>query len=110
LAARNTPSGGSKPDKLWRDAIHRAVKRTLEDGQTRRLDALADRLVEKGLEGDVVAMKEVGDRLDGKSDANLNLNASDSFIEALRTVNAIRQSAVGGVVGEVGEQSGPVRH
>ena len=44
-----------------------AVKRESEDGgKTKKLAALADKLVERGLDGDVTALKEIGDRLDGK--------------------------------------------
>lgn len=57
---------GPKQEKPWRDAIHRAVKRTAEDKKTKRLDQLANSLVAAGIEGDVSALKEIGDRLDGK--------------------------------------------
>lgn len=49
--------------KPWREAIDRAIAQS--DGATLR--ALADRLIQKALEGDVAALKEVGDRLDGRS-------------------------------------------
>lgn len=70
MAARKTKSEGKKPDKLWHHAIMRAVNRP--NGQilpstAPKLEFLADRLVEKGLDGDVQAMREVGDRLDGKA-------------------------------------------
>lgn len=64
MAATKTPPGGVKSDKLWRDAIHRAVKRT-EKGD-KWLEKLADKLVAVAMEGDVSALKEIGDRLDGK--------------------------------------------
>ncbi len=66
MAARNSPSAGSKPDKIWRDAVHRAVKRADEGEQTPRLERLADQLIKEALAGDLVALKEIGDRLDGK--------------------------------------------
>ncbi|MCA0846110.1 hypothetical protein [Salipiger thiooxidans] len=37
-----------------------------EEGQPKKLDRLADCLVDAGLAGDVSALKEIGDRLDGK--------------------------------------------
>ncbi len=61
-------SVGNKPDKLITDAIRRAVLRQAEKGKpTKRLELLADRLVEKGIEGDVSAIKEIADRLEGKA-------------------------------------------
>jgi len=61
-----TPSAGGKPDKIWRDALMRAVKREIANGPGRKLEMLADKLVDKALEGDVSALKEIGDRIDGK--------------------------------------------
>jgi hypothetical protein len=49
-------------NKPWADAINRAL--LAEDGK--KLRALADKLIDRALEGDVTALKEVGDRVDGK--------------------------------------------
>lgn len=59
---------GRKGEKFWADAVRRAVHRRLEEteGQPRKLEVLADRLVDAGLDGDIQALKEIGDRLDGK--------------------------------------------
>lgn len=71
MAAPNNPKG-AKSDKIWREAIMRAVRRLGGDqppsnpSEAQRLDLLADALVAKGLDGDVPAIREVGDRLDGK--------------------------------------------
>jgi hypothetical protein len=54
---------GEKQNRLWGDAIRRAVVQ--DDGK--RLRMLAERLLDKAAEGDVSALKELGDRLDGKS-------------------------------------------
>jgi hypothetical protein len=68
LAARIKPSTGAKSDKLWRDAIHRAVKQRLKgEGNPLALDQLARKLVDCALQGDIPALKEIGDRLDGKA-------------------------------------------
>jgi hypothetical protein len=53
----------ARDGRIWRDAIRRAI--LADDG--RKLRALAERLLEKAAEGDVAALKEVGDRIDGKS-------------------------------------------
>lgn len=72
MAAPINPKG-AKSDKIWRDAIMRAVRRRVGDPiatdgpECQRLERLADALVAKGLESDVPALKEIGDRLDGKA-------------------------------------------
>jgi hypothetical protein len=60
---------GRKPDKIMRDALILALMREAEDGEgvaTRKLHLIAGRLVEKALGGDISAIKEVCDRVDGK--------------------------------------------
>ena len=59
------PNGQPKRTKLWRDAIERAIKRREQD-DPQALEKLADQLLAKVAEGDVAAIKEFGDRLDGK--------------------------------------------
>lgn len=58
----------------WRDAIRKAV---LRDG---KLDALAQALVARALEGDIAALREIGDRLDGKARQSVELEAQQSFL------------------------------
>lgn len=66
MAAPKNPLG-AKSDKIWREAVMRAVKRESEGkGSPHQLEKLADMLVATGLTGDVSALKEIGDRLDGK--------------------------------------------
>lgn len=67
MAARVNPSAGPKPDKIWREAIQRAVRRRADGkGSPQELERLATALVDAGLEGDISALREIGDRLDGK--------------------------------------------
>lgn len=58
---------GRRKNRPWRDAINRAVQRA-QTGKVDylALDALADALVAAGMAGEVNALKELGDRLDGK--------------------------------------------
>lgn len=54
--------------KVWRAAIDRALERRTKsrsDG-IKEIDALADKLLELVAQGDLPALKEFGDRLDGK--------------------------------------------
>lgn len=67
MAARNDGKTGFKADKLWTDALRRAVLRAAEDGKpTKRLEIIANQCAKKAMEGDITAMKEIGDRLDGR--------------------------------------------
>lgn len=65
MAAPINPKG-SKSEKHWRDAIRRAV--AADDGtkKTKRLFVIAEKLVTMAEAGDMAAIKEIGDRLDGK--------------------------------------------
>lgn len=65
-----------KSAKLWRDAIMLAISRPDETGR-KRLRALADKLVDQALDGDVTALKEIGDRIDGKPAQIQILNGDD---------------------------------
>lgn len=66
------PKGAENKDKEWRDAVRRAVHdlRAATPGtkakKIRAITLLATKLVDRALEGDVAALKEIGDRLDGK--------------------------------------------
>lgn len=84
MAAPKNPVG-SKSDKIWRDAIMRAVRRVDKDVKDQRLDRLADRLVKSAMEGDVSALKEVGDRLDGKPVQGIEHSGSllEEFLDRL---------------------------
>lgn len=66
MAAPKNPLG-AKSDKIWRNAIMRAVHRTKSGDDAKALEKLADRLVEEAIGGDVPALREIGDRLDGKA-------------------------------------------
>ncbi len=66
MAARKS-KGNQWSDKIWRDAIRVSVMRAQDDPKKgKRLAGLADALVDAGMDGDVSALKEIGDRIDGK--------------------------------------------
>lgn len=52
-----------RANKPWREALDRAIIQS--DGKTLR--ALAEALIKRAKRGDVQALKEIGDRLDGKA-------------------------------------------
>ena len=52
--------------KPWQDAINRALARFGEGSYDGGLNKLADQLIEKCTEGDLPALKELGDRIEGR--------------------------------------------
>ena len=52
--------------RVWRDAINRALENRSRVDQVHALDVLAEKLLAKCDEGDMQALKELGDRIEGK--------------------------------------------
>jgi len=78
-------------DKIFADAVRRAVLRKMQGkAKSTKLEALADELVNKGLAGDVSALKEIADRLDGKSkqaiDNTTTLGVTDPLLDLIRSI------------------------
>lgn len=55
---------GPYADKLWREALRKAVLKRVEKAQ--RLDRIAEKVVSAAEDGKMDAVREIGDRLDGK--------------------------------------------
>lgn len=66
-----------KSDKIWRDALIRALGRRREGGVDAGLDELADNVVALANTGDVQAIKEIGDRIDGKPKQQTEVTGAD---------------------------------
>jgi hypothetical protein len=56
---------GRKGEKLWRDALRIAVEGEDHEGR-RKLRVIAEKCVELAMDGDLGAIKEIGDRMDGR--------------------------------------------
>ena len=66
MAATKSPQG-YKSEKPWRAALQRAGKRRESGkGNPQWLDRMADACVREAADGNVAAMKEYGDRVEGK--------------------------------------------
>lgn len=72
-----------------------AIKEAHDDGRD-KLRAIADKLVDLAIEGDMQAIKEIGDRLDGKPsqaiDGILTHEAGDSIKALMDAVNGRTRS------------------
>lgn len=58
------PAGAQNKDKPFKDALRMAIADA--DGDNKALRQVAEALVSKAMTGDVSAIKEIADRLDGK--------------------------------------------
>lgn len=93
MAKVGAPKGNTNALKgrPWTDAIKRALARrsnSVEGG----LNDLADKFIEAVANGDAWAIKELGDRMDGKP-AQTNILANDDP-EGFKTVTEIRNVIV----------------
>lgn len=73
MAAPEGNTFSSKDKRLWRNTLMRAV--TQADPE--KLRKIADKLIEKAAEGDMAAIKELGDRLDGKASQQVQVTGGD---------------------------------
>lgn len=86
------PNGGKKDQRLF----HRAINHALEArGNGDKMDALkliASALVEQAIEGNEWAIREIGDRLDGKAQQYVEISKSDPFENmSAEDVHALKQ-------------------
>jgi hypothetical protein len=85
---------GAWANKAWRDALRIAVLRapSEEVEPKTNLDELAIKLVTTAKTGDMTAIKELGDRLDGKP--SQALVGGDEDDNPIRTITEIRTTIV----------------
>lgn len=79
--------------KLWSAAINRALDaRTKKEGKD-ALDELAEKLLKKCDEADMTALKELGDRLEGKPAASMLVGEDPEYPIYSRLERAIVDAA-----------------
>lgn len=83
-------AGRPPKEKSFANMLNIAIKEATESGET-KLRAVADALVDKAIAGDVQAIKEVADRLDGKVPQAL---VGDSEEDPINLVTEIRRVIV----------------
>ena len=82
-------NAASRTPRYWRDAIQRALEKRSQsraDG-IQEIDALADELLKLVAAGDLGALKEFGDRMDGKPPQAI---VGDDERDPVRTVTEIQ--------------------
>ena len=83
----NPNSWNNKKEKKtpWSEAINRCMETHKPADRRRKLDLLAQRVYEMAMEGNVEAVKEIGNRLDGKARQSIEItDDGDSLL--LKTV------------------------
>lgn len=73
MAGTEGNTNSSKDNRLWRNTIMRAIAQ----GDAERLRKIAEALLDKAADGDMVAIKELGDRLDGKASQQLQVTGAN---------------------------------
>lgn len=97
MAEVGAPTGNqnsSKSNRLWGETIKRAV--LAQDPE--KLRKIADKLIDMAEAGDLAAMKELGDRLDGKAAQSVALTGAegtDLFAPLVAASEALRESIRG---------------
>ncbi len=103
MPARKNPGGGKGQDKVWSDAIRIAAFRRSETDGPKLLAQAAETLIALAVKGDIGALREMGDRLDGKAVQGVEMGGVDggaievadvSTMEAARLIlAALREAA-----------------
>lgn len=63
--------------KVWTAAVERALSARSALDRKDALEACANALIDKAMEGDMTALKELGDRLEGKPAQAVSLSGPD---------------------------------
>jgi len=67
LGNRNATNG-----RMWNNAIKKALRKRSKSEQMEALEEIAEKLIVKALDGDIAALREIGDRLDGKPNQSIS--------------------------------------
>ncbi len=95
--------------KFWRAAIERALERRTKsrgDG-LKEIDALAERLIQLVAAGDISAIKEFGDRIDGKAHQSMDIGVTGSRTAEELGDDELASIAAAGRAGTDSEAAGP---
>lgn len=87
------PQGRRAEPKPWRDALRHALSLEGPDGR-KLLDVLAARVVQMAVDGDMEAVKEVANRLDGKPLQQINVADADGDAFGVGLVQELERAAL----------------
>lgn len=89
MAAPEGNTNSSKSNRLWGETIRRAIAQS----DPERLRRIAESLLAKAEDGDLAAMKELGDRLDGKASQSVAITDNEGgnlFSALVASADALR--------------------
>lgn len=66
----------AKKGKDWTQAIRKALAHYSGEGATKGMEMLASELVTAASKGDAWALKEIGDRIEGKPGQSIDMNVT----------------------------------
>ena len=92
--AASITNNGYKSDKLITDAIRVALKREAvgADGKpTRKLNVIAEKLVDEAAAGNMTAIKEVMDRTEGRPNQSVTVEPGESLLAILDELEQRRE-------------------
>lgn len=94
MAGKGAPKGNNNAAKakIWTAAIERALEKRLGD-RIQALDDLAEKLLKKCDEGDLQALKELGDRLEGKPNQSISGDPENPLHVVTKVVREIVDAA-----------------
>lgn len=84
----NPNSRGQQRDKPWRDALRMAVNEDTPDG-FKKLRKIAEACADAAIAGDMQAVKEIGDRLDGKVPQAIVGDDEESAINVIHRIERV---------------------
>jgi len=77
--------------KPWRDAINRALKKRSVTGRAAALEEIAEKMLQAAELGEPWAIKELGDRIEGKpAQAIIGGDEDDPAIKVVGEINLVR--------------------
>jgi hypothetical protein len=78
--------------KQFQMAIDRALEKKSRVEQRDALEAIAETLIKMAQAGDIAAIKEIGDRLDGKPKQSVDVDANvrTNLVDVLQSISSTR--------------------
>ena len=106
MAAPKGNNNASKA-KVWSAAIDRAVEKRYGKDRVEALSMLADKLLENCEEGDMAALKELGDRLEGKAVQSTEMTFPNGISAERLNDEQLADIATGSSAGTSEQKEGP---